>query len=329
MARMSSRRATLKLLLAFPTVASLHLRKACAQNWPTRTIKLLVGGAAGSVPDSLARVVADALTKKLGQTIVVENRAGAGGIVAMMGVAGGPTDGYTIGLATISSLVFNSYLFSKLPYNPTRDLAPISTLAGSASVLVAHPSIVGSLPELVALSKKEPGKLLLGIPANGSPPHIAALLLMRETGLNATVVPFKTGPEALTAVIRDDVQLLIDGPTLLASQIDSKSVKAIVVTGSLRSDLLKDVPTVSEAGFPKATSESWMGIVAPAGTPDDIVEELSKQIQSLLADRDYVEKLRHLSFVPRSATPKSFANLIAGERAHWSPILEASGLKVE
>jgi tripartite-type tricarboxylate transporter receptor subunit TctC len=330
MIRKFNRRATLKSILAFSTLASLPLRRVHAQNWPTKTLKLVVGGAAGSVPDSLARVVADALTKKLGQTVIVENRAGAGGIVAMQGVAGSPPDGYTIGLATISQLVFNSYLFLKLPYNPTRDLAPISTLAGSASLLVAHPSIAaGNLPELVALSKKEPGKFLLGIPQNGAPPHIAALLLMRETGLSATIVPFKTGPEALTSAIRGDIQLVIDGPTLLAPQVDSNAVKAIVVTGPQRFEVLKDVPTVNDVGFPKATSESWMGIVAPAGTPAEIVEELSRQSRSLLADDDYVRKLRHLSFVPRSATPREFSDLIVGEHERWSPILEAARLRAD
>lgn len=220
---MANRRDVLTSTLAFSIAAAFQLTKATAQTWPSTYLKLLVGGAAGSVPDSLARLAADALSKKLGQAIIVENRAGAGGIIAMQGVAGSPPDGYTIGLATISQLVFSSYLFSKLPYDPTRDLKPISTLAWSSSVLVAHPSLSAStLPEVVALSQKEPGKLLLGIPANGSPPHIAALLLIRETGLSVTMVPFKTGPDALTAAMRGDVQLLIDGPTLLASQVDAK-----------------------------------------------------------------------------------------------------------
>jgi tripartite-type tricarboxylate transporter receptor subunit TctC len=328
MSAMINRRDVLTSTLAFSIAAALPLRKAVAQDWPSTHLKLIVGGAAGSVPDSLARLAADALSKKLGQTIIVENRTGAAGIVAMQGVAGSPPDGYTIGLATMSQLVFNSYLFSKLPYDPVRDLKPISTLAWSSSVLVAHPSLSAStLPEVVALSQKEPGRLLLGIPSNGSPPHIAALLLMRETGLSATMVPFKTGPDALTAAMRGDVQLLIDGPTLLASQVDSKAVKAIVVTGPQRFDALKDVPTVAEAGFPKASVQTWLGLVASAGTPDAIVERLSAECQSLLRNDEYVKKLKQLSFFPTSATPREFAGLIADEHRRWAPVLQAAGLK--
>ena len=325
---MINRRDALTGALALSVAAALPPRKAAAQNWPSTYLKLQVGGAAGSVPDSLARLVADALSKKLGQAIVVENRAGAGGIIAMQGVAGSPPDGYTIGLATMSQLVFNSYLFSKLPYDPTRDLKPISTLAWSASVLVAHPSLSAStLPEVVALTQKEPGKLLLGIPQNGSPPHIAALLLMRETGLSVTIVPFKTGPDALTAAMRGDVQLLIDGPTLLASQVDSKAVKAIVVTGPQRFDSLKDVPTVAEAGFQQASVQGWLGLVTSAGTPEAIVERLSAECQALLGSEGYVQKLKQLSFVPTSATPQEFASLIADEHRRWAPVLQAAGLK--
>jgi tripartite-type tricarboxylate transporter receptor subunit TctC len=328
MSAMINRRDALTSTLALAMAATLPLRKAAAQTWPSTYLRLIVGGAAGSVPDSLARLAADALSKKLGQTIIVENRTGAAGIVAMQGVAGSPPDGYTIGLATMSQLVFNSYLFSKLPYDPVRDLKPISTLAWSSSVLVAHPSLSAStLPEVVALSQKEPGKLLLGIPSNGSPPHIAALLLMRETGLSATMVPFKTGPDALTAAMRGDVQLLIDGPTLLASQVDSKAVKAIVVTGPQRFDALKDVPTVAEAGFPNASVQSWLGLVASAGTPDAIIERLSAECQSLLRNDEYVKKLKQLSFFPTSATPQEFASLIAEEHRRWAPVLQAAGLK--
>ena len=325
---MINRRDTLTGALALSVAAALPPRKAAAQNWPSTHLKLLVGGGAGGVPDSLARLAADAMSKTLGQTIIVENRTGAGGIVAMQSVAGSAPDGYTIGLATMSQLVFNSYLFSKLPYDPIRDFKPISTLAWSSSVLVAHPSLSAStLPEVVALSQKEPGRLLFGIPANGSPPHIAALLLMRETGLSATIVPFKTGPDALTAAMRGDVQLLIDGPTLLASQVDSKAVNAIVVTGPQRFDSLKDVPTVAEAGFPRASVQSWLGLVASVGTPDAIVERLSAESRTLLDNNEYVGKLKQMSFVAMSATPREFAGLIADEHQRWAPVLQAAGLK--
>ena len=326
---MISRRDALLGALAAAMADGLLSKATAAQDWPNTYVKLLVGGAPGSVPDSLARLAADALSARLGQSFVVENRAGAGGIVAMQGVATAAPDGYTIGLATISQLVFNEYLFAKLPYDPARDLKPISTLATSASVLAAHPSLqVSGLPDLVALSKRDPGKLLLGIPANGSPPHIAALLLLKKTGLSASVVPFKTGPDSLAAALRGDIQLLIDGPALLAPQIDSKALSAIVATGHERFGSLSAVQTIAEAGFPDATAKSWLGIVAPAGLPDAVTDKLSKECAALLGNETYVQKLKQLSFVPKSTTPSEFKDLIASEHARWSPVLQTAGLKL-
>jgi tripartite-type tricarboxylate transporter receptor subunit TctC len=326
---MINRRDILKSAVGASVAMGCRIRQAAAEDWPTKYLKLIVGGTAGSVPDTLARVAADALSMKIGQSLVVENRPGAGSIVAMQEVANAAADGYTIGMATLSQLVFNSYLFAKLPYDPLRDLKPISTLAASASVLAAHPSLQSaSLSEIVARSRQEPGKLLLGIPQNGSPPHIAALLLMRETGLSATVVPFKTGPDSLSAALRGDIQLLIDGPALLAPQIDNKALSAIVSMGHERFGVLPKVPTVAEAGFPNATAESWLGLIAPAGAPDAIVERLSKQCAALLESDVYVQKLRQLGFTPSASTPGEFARLVADEHRRWSPVLEASGLKL-
>lgn len=325
---MITRRNLLTTSLLAAATATWPLVPAVAQGWPSTYLKLLVGGAAGSVPDTLARLVADGLGKPLGQTIVVEDRPGAGGIVAMQGLVGASPDGYTVALVTIAQLVYNSYLFAKLPYDPLADVRPISTIASSASSLVAHPSLpVSTLADLIALSKKEPGQLLLGIPANGSPPHIAALLLLRETGLAASIVPFKSGPDALTAVIRGDIQLLVEGPTATAPQVDSKAVKPIVVTGPQRMAALQGVPTIIEAGFPSAAAESWLGLAVPARTPDAIVERLGAEARGLVKDDTFVHKLGQISFTPKSATPQEFADLIAAEHRRWAPVLQASGLK--
>jgi tripartite-type tricarboxylate transporter receptor subunit TctC len=326
---MITRRDLLGTGLAASAVAMSPFGDAAAQAWPAAYLKLLVGGAAGSVPDTLARLVADTLGKGLGQTIVVEDRPGAAGIIAMQAVTGASPDGYTIALATISQLVYNSYLFAKLPYDPIADVRPVSIIASSAPALVAHPALpASSLADVVALSKKEPRHLLLGIPSNGSPPHIAALILIRETGLSVTIVPFKSGPDALTAVIRGDVHLLVDGIPAVAPQVDSKTVKPIVVNGSQRFAALKDVPTIIEAGYPSAAVESWLGLIAPARTPDAIVEWLSTEARALVKDNTYVSKLAQVSFTPKSSTPKEFADLIADEHRRWAPVLQASGLKL-
>ena len=330
MAHTITRRDALKQALALSIGSTYPMRQASAQNWPVKNLTLVVGGAAGAIPDSLARLAADALSKKLGQSIIIENRPGAGGIAAVRSVVASPPDGYTIGLATISQAVFNSYLFDKLPYDPVRDLAPISTLAGSSFVLAVHPSLsVATLADLVARSKQEPGKLLIGVPSNGSPPHVAALLLMHQTGLTATFVHFKTGPDALTAAMRNDVQLLIDGPTLIAPQVDSKALRAVVVTSHGRQDALKETPTVTEAGFASAEFESWMGLVAPRGTPEEVISRLSRESRAILDEEDYAKKLHELSFVPKSATPQEFTSLIALEHQRWSGVLRGAGFKLQ
>lgn len=246
----------------------LTAQKAIGAAWPTRTVKLIVGGAPGAVPDSLARIAAEALSKELDHRVIVENRPGAGGIVAIQSLLNSEPDGYTLALATISQTVYNSYLYSKLSYDPRRDLAAISTLAATASILVAHPAVrANTIADLIAETQAQPDRFMIGIPANGSPPHIAALLLMRETGLKASFIPFRSGPDALQALLRGDIQLLVDGPALLAPHVAEGKIKAVVALASRRESVLPNLPTIAEAGFPGATAESWMGLVAPRGAP--------------------------------------------------------------
>jgi len=326
---MLNRRDVLKTAVLAAATTAFRPAHASAQVWPTPYLKLVVGAAPGGVFDNLARLSGDALSKTLGVPVVIENKAGAGGLIAMQDVARSAPDGGTIALATISQLVFNSYLFSKLPYDPIRDFKAVAPLAWTSSLLVANTSLpVSTLPELIALSNKDPGKLLLGVPLNGAPPHIAGLLLMRETGLQATVVPFKSGTDALAGTLRGDVQLLIDGPTLLAAQAESGAVKPIVVTGPQRFATVKSVPTVKELGFAGAAIESWFGFVAPANTPDALVDRFNAAVSALVRDEDFVQKLEKVSFMPMQSTPKELASRIVDEHQRWAPILQAAGLKL-
>ena len=270
------------------------------------------------------------LNEALGQPFVVENKPGAGGIPAMQSLAQSAPDGYTLGLATISQAVFNRYLFSKLPYDPQNDLVPVATLAGSSFVLVAHAAQkAATLGDLIEQARKAPGTLNIGIPGSASPPHIAALLLLRETGLDVQIVPFKTGPDALNAVLRGDVQLFIDGPGPLVPQIATGTLRPLVVTGSQRVGSLKDVPTLAEAGFPGATAESWMGLVAPRGTPEAVIERLNSTARTLLDDPDYAQKFQKMGFFRKSTTSKEFAALIEAEHRRWGPVLQAANLRSE
>jgi tripartite-type tricarboxylate transporter receptor subunit TctC len=323
------RHALLKVFGASASLACLGQLVKAETSWPSAPIKIIVGGAAGSVPDSLARLAADALSKKLGQPVIIENRPGAGGILAMERLAASAPDGYTIGLGTVSQAVFNSYLYSKLPYNPRRDIVPVSKLVTSSFVLAANPALnLNNLADAIALSQKIPKKLLIGIPANGSPPHVAAILLLQKTRLQATFVPFRSGPDALTAAIRGDVQLLIDGPTLIAPQVNDRRLKALAVTGHTRQDALPGIPTLAELGFKNAECESWMGLFAPRGTSPEIIARLNHESRAILDNSEYVGRLKALSFVPQSGSTDEFSAFIGQEHRRWSGALRSAGLKL-
>ena len=309
-------------------VAMTFAATSFAQGWPTRTIRLIVPAAAGSVPDALARVVGEALAKRLGQPIVVDNRPGAGGIVAMQDLARSAPDGYTLGLGTISQAVFNSYIFPNLTYDARRDLLPLARLVTSSFILASHPSVAAaSLSEFIELSKRESGKLMLGVPASGAPPHVAAVLLMQQTGLSATVVPFRGGPAALTAAIRGDVQLIIDGPTIVAPQVRDRALRPIVGTAARRTDALPETPTLAEAGFKGAECESWMGLFAPRSLPADVSSVITQEIQAVMDDPMTSSRLNALGLTPALLATAAFSDLIEAEHRRWSPVLQLAALK--
>jgi len=248
--------------------AGVGLSQVIADSYPTRPIRLFTGGAPGSAPDLIARLLGDRLSIALRQPIVIENRPGAGGILAMQALVGSRPDGYTIALATMSQAVFNSYLFSKLPYDPLRDLEPVSPLVTGAMAIAAHPAFpADTFGEFVSMARAQPGKINVGVPANGSPPHLIAQLVMRTAGIEVTFVPFKSAPDALTAVLRGDVQVCVDGPLMFTPHVQDRTLKVLAVTGRAREEALPDVPTVAEAGFTGAQGEAWIGVVAPARTP--------------------------------------------------------------
>lgn len=314
---------TISATAAFPSF------QARAQRWPTQPIKVLIGGAAGSVPDTLARLVADKLSPALGQPVVIENRAGPGGIQAIQGVLAGAPDGHTLALATMSQAVFNSYLFPKLPYDPLRDLVPIAPLASGALTVAAHPSLqLRSLSDIVALSRRDPERLLLGVPNVGSPPHVVTLLLARETGMQVKLLNFRSGQDLITAGLRGDVQLLVDAPTLVAPQVENGALHAIAVTGKAREETLPQTPTVAEAGFPAAEGDLWIGLVGPRGMSGEIATRLNLEIASINKDAELLEKLRKISFRPMASTPSEFSELIRKDHQRWSVVIRDAGLKL-
>lgn len=300
-----------------------------AQTYPSRPVTLLVGGAPGSVPDIMIRPIAARLSVALGQPVVVENRPGAAGSVAMAALLQSAADGHTLALATMSQAVFNAYLFAKLPYDPLRDLEPVTPLVTGAMALAAHPSFPArSLGEFVTLAKAQPGKYFVAIPQSGSPPHIVALLLNRATGIDVTMVPHKSGSDAVNAVVSGEIPLLFDAPTIISNQVRAGRLKALVVTGRHREPSLPESPTANEAGF-DVQGEAWIGLVAPRGTPTAVVQRLHREVSDILATTEMNASMANLGFRTMTSTPEAFRTLIQQEHHKWSALIRHAGLRLE
>jgi tripartite-type tricarboxylate transporter receptor subunit TctC len=304
-------------------------RSAAAQSYPARAVTLLVGGAPGSVPDLLARPLAERLAAALGRPVVVENKPGAAGGIAMAALARSAPDGHTLALATMSQAVFNSYLFSRLAYDPLQDLEPVAPLATGAMVLAAHPSFAGqTLADFVAAARAAPGGLFLAVPQLGSPPHVVALFLARAAGISLTVVPHKSGADAVTAVLTGSVPLIMEAPTSIAPLVQAGSLRALAVTGAQREPLLPKTPTVSEEGL-KVQAEAWIGLVAPRGTSPVIVQRLNRELATLSQAPEMRTLLARLAFRPLSSSPEEFGRLIREEHARWGPAIRDARLTLE
>jgi tripartite-type tricarboxylate transporter receptor subunit TctC len=308
---------------------TLAWRPAAAQSYPGRPVTLLVGGAPGSVPDQLARPLAERLAASIGGTIVVENRPGAAGGIAMSALVRSAPDGHTLAVATMSQAVFNSYLFARLPYDPLRDLEPVAPLATGAMVLAAHPAFGGdTLADYVGAAKAAPGRLFMAVPQLGSPPHVVALFLNRAAGIDVRMVPHKSGNDALAAVLGGSVPLIMEAPTTIAPLVAAGRLRALAVTGPEREPLLPQVPTTSDGRW-KVQAEAWIGLVAPKGTPPAVVKRLNDEVALICHSTDGRALLARLGFRPLAATAEEFGRLIREEHARWSPAIREAGLSLE
>jgi tripartite-type tricarboxylate transporter receptor subunit TctC len=316
--------------LALPTILAMGLPTVSAGDYPNRPIHLLVGGAAGSVPDTLARLIADRLSSALGQPVVTEDRPGAAGMIAISALLAAARDGYTLALATMSQAVFNRYFYSKLPYDPLRDLEPVAPLASGAMAIAANPAFpANSFAELIAFAIAKPGAVLVGTPGIGSPPNVFAHLLARAAGIEVKFIPYVSGPEGIAGVMRGDVQIFVDAPTIIAPQVKTGNLKALAVTGRSRDEQLPGVPTIAEAGLPAAEAEAWIGLVAASGTPGAIVVRLNRELAAVLADPVIRRQLAVISFTPMSGSPEDFRKLIADDHARWRPVIEQAGIQLD
>ena len=299
-----------------------------AQDWPTKAVKIIVPFGPGSTPDIVARLIADHLQKKLGQPFVIENKPGASGNSGTDAVAKAEPDGATIGISIGGPLAINTLLFSKLPYDPTKDLAPITQLVTQPSALVVNSSVkVNSVGELVVLLRREPGKFNYGSIGNGSLSHLAMEAIALASGARMVHVPYPGSPAAMTAILRGDVQMGCLPAIAVTPHADSGSVKILAVSTAKRSPYLPQIPTLKEAGI-DVEADAWNGLIAPAQTPDAIVARIRREVVEAIGTSEIRDKLATQLMEPVGSTPAEFRARIEAEIARWAPVIKAADIKV-
>ena len=300
-----------------------------AQTWPAKTVRILVPFGAGSTPDIIARIVADGLAKKYpGSAFLVENKPGASGNIATDAVAKAPPDGTTLGVSIGGPLAINTLLFSSLPYDPKKDIAPITQLVTQPSVLAVNPELkVNSVGELVALLKANPGKYNFASIGNGSLSHLAMEAIAIKSGTKLVHVPYPSSPQAITAVIRGDAQMACLPAISVTPQAEAGKVKMLAVSTARRSPYLPDVPTLKESGI-DVEADAWNGLIAPGATPKAIIDAINKDVVEIIRAPAVRDKLAAQLMEPVGSTPEQFRALIDGEIARWAPVIKAADIKI-
>ena len=319
-----------KFLRATAGVAALPAMPAIAlaETYPTRSVLLLVGYAAGGPTDICARLLSQWLSKRLGRQFVVENRSGAGSNIATEAVVRADPDGYTLLLVTSSNAI-NATLYHHLNFNFIRDIAPIAGIMQAPSVLEVNPSVpVKSVSELIAYAKAHPGKLNLGTAGNGSPPHMFAELFMSMTGVKLNVVGYRGGGPALVDLLSGQVQVMFEGITSSIGYLRADKLRPLGVTSAKRSAALPDVPPIADA-VPGYDATGWFGLGAPKNTPQPIIDMLSKEIGEALKDPTMQARFAKLGAEPMPMDPAEFGKLIADDTEKWAKVIRGADIKIE
>jgi tripartite-type tricarboxylate transporter receptor subunit TctC len=302
----------------------------CAQQYPAKPIRLIVGFAPGGGTDVLARALAQQLTESLGQTVAVDNRTGAGGIISAELGAKAPPDGYTLLVGSLAAFAINPNLIAKLSYDPVRDFAPVGMFATLSYAVDVHPSLpVKSIRDLIALAKAKPGELNYGSAGTGSSTQLAIEQFLLAAKVRMTHVPYKGNTPAMTALMSGEVALVFDPVLTSVPQIKAGRIRGLAVTTAQRSALLPDVPTVSEAGLKGYEAGNWFGVFAPAGTPAPVIEKLNGAINAAMTSPQMKERLQSQGADPLSGTPQQLADLVKSELAKYAKIVKAAGIRIE
>jgi len=317
-----------QLMAAVGFLAVLAL-PAQAQEWPGKQVTLIVPFSAGGTTDLFARLLSQHLQQKTGQPFIVENRAGAGGNLGAQVVAKAAPDGTTFLVGTVSTHAINPFIYSKLPYDTVKDFQPVSLIARLPNILVVHPSMpVNTVPELIAYLKANPDKMSYGSSGTGTSIHLAAELFKIKTGTTMTHVPFRSSGDIMNNLTGGHINLAFDNITLAWTQVKAGRLRALAVTSTERSAIAPDVPVMADT-IPGFEATSWHGVFAPAGTPRPIVDKMAAEMKRILELPDVKEKLAEIGAIAAPMTPEEFAKFIDGERAKWSEVVKAAGVKVD
>ncbi len=318
------------LFLISILVASVVDMGAQAQSWPSRPIRFIVPFPPGGGTDVNARIMAPRLTTALGQQVVVENRPGAGGMLGAELVAKSAPDGYNMVIATIGPIAINPSLYSKMTYDPAKELAAVSITGEVPNGLVVHPTLPAkSVKELIALAKQRPRELNYGSSGPGAGDHLAGEMLNVMAGIRMTHVPYKGGPPAMVDLMSGNIQLIFATLATGMPYIRAGRVRTLAVASAQRFALLPDVPTVAEAGVPGFAINNWAGVFVAGGTPRPIIERLNSEIVKALAPPDVRQKLLEMGLVAGTNTPEQFTSYIQAETVRWARVVKDAGIKLD
>jgi tripartite-type tricarboxylate transporter receptor subunit TctC len=303
---------------------------ALAQTWPAKPVRMLVPFPPGGGVDYAARIVGKHLSDRLGQPVVVENRAGANGIIALEALKAAAADGYTLAAASNGPLVINPSIYLKLPYDAVRDFVAIGRLVNFPLLLVAHPSVSAkSVPELIALAKAKPGALTYSSPGIGNGGHLAGELFASMANISLVHVPYKGTAPAATALLAGDVSLAFSSIPTVLPHVRAGKLRALAVGDATRVASLPEYPTIAESGLPGYEAFSWAGVIAPAGTPREIVTHVNRQLGQILRQRQIIEQFASEGTIPVPDTPEEFSAYIKSELVKWAAIVRMANIKPE
>ncbi|WP_455555346.1 Bug family tripartite tricarboxylate transporter substrate binding protein [Comamonas sp.] len=323
-----TRRIGLKTLAA--AVLATGMGTALAQDdYPSKPITMIVPFSAGGTTDILARIVGQALTVEMGQSVIIENKPGAGGNIGAQQAARAKADGYTVFMGTVGTHAINQSLYKKLPYDPIKDFAPLSRVATVPNLLVAHPSRpYKTVQEMIAYAKAHPGDVTYGSPGSGASPHVSGALFQSMTGAELTHIPYKGSAPAVSDLLGNQIAVMFDNMPSAIQHVRSGKLRPIAVTTAKRSPELPDVPTIAEAGVPGYEATSWFGLWAPANTPAPVLDKLYASLAKVLKDPAVVKKIADQGGDVVIDTPAEFEAFIKAEAAKWGKVVKESGAEV-